>query len=123
SPKHRRRTSSNTPAEESATRATKDATAWPPHGRRHRKGNSARTTRNATPRSPRSAHPSNGSWHTSNHGGSSTPTTHAHMTPTATRSTPPADYSSSPSHGVLNNLHCSPSCRSASRQYRVYAEG
>src|ERR1019366_3133809 len=35
-------------------------------------------------------------------GGSSTPTTAAHMVPTAKRTTPPADFSSSQSNGVLN---------------------
>jgi len=59
---------------------------------------------NATPKSPHCERPWNDSSHTSNPGGSSTPTTAAHTAPTMRRTTPPVHFSSSRSLGVLNNL-------------------
>ena len=90
------------PAVPSPTRATKD-TSRPLLAKHHPADNSANETKNATPRSPRCAHPSSASWHMSSPGAYSTQTTGVHTTPTATPTTPLAGCSSSQSTGVLNN--------------------
>ncbi len=101
SPIHPSRRSSNILAVESATKATKDAAAWPRHKKRHATVSSARTTKNATPRSLRFGHPSSSSSHTSSRGAYFTPTTDACITPIMMHMTPLVACSSSHSNGVV----------------------
>src|ERR1019366_287645 len=85
----------------SETKATR-AAAWPLPERSPPAARSAREINEITLSSRDCGRPSKESSGISSPGGSSTPTTAAHMVPTAKRTTPPADFSSSQSNGVLN---------------------
>jgi Pentapeptide repeats (9 copies) len=102
-PSHRSPRSSETPAAESATRATKGAISSP-HAR-HRQGeNSARQTKRTTPSSRSCGHPSSDSSRISSPGESSTPTTVVRIAPTVTHTTPLVGCSSSQLHGILKGF-------------------
>ena len=90
----------------SATKATR-ALAWSPQKRSRKAASLPCRTKNTTPRSHRFARPWSASWATSKTGRYSTQTTAAHTILILTRSMPPVRYSSSQSHGVLNNAPCS----------------
>src|SRR6266567_1799970 len=116
SPKLSSRRSFEIPAARLATKATK-GTSMLRRERNRKEGSSANGTRNATRRSPHSGRPSNESSRISSRGGSSTPTTGAHILPTVTPTTPLADCSSFQSHGVMNNTHSRQTCPAYPSKY------